>query len=168
MRIAETYFTNLEDARHRGADIQVVLGDARLSLEREERRKFDVLAVDAFSSDSIPTHLLTIESLSLYLHHLELHGILALHISNKDLDLRPVVYSLARYFDLPCILIDSYTEDSIGASSSQWMLLTRNQAFLSSIEIDKYVDAERRRDKSADNSFPLWTDDYTNLLGVLR
>src|SRR5262249_12979599 len=88
--IANTWFTYLERAKTRGADVAVELGDARLMLERQEKQNFDALIVDAFSSDSIPVHLLTEEAMEVYFSHLKPDGVLAVHISNRYLDLEPV------------------------------------------------------------------------------
>src|SRR5262249_51887740 len=88
LRLARTQFTFLNDCKAR---LDAALGDARLSLEREAPENFDVLAVDAFSSDAIPVHLLTREAFELYFRHLKSSGVLAVHVSNKHLDLPPVV-----------------------------------------------------------------------------
>ena len=106
LRLAETYFTYLADARERGATVEVVLGDARLSLERELKQApqdFDLLVLDAFSGDSIPIHLLTQEAFDIYLRHLAPEGALAVHVSNRHLDLAPVVYGLAEHFELDAV-----------------------------------------------------------------
>ena len=109
-RLAESYFTYLADARGRGAAVEIVHGDARLSLERELKQApqaFDLLVLDAFSSDSIPTHLLTQEAFDVYLRHLAPQGAVALHVSNRNLDLAPVVYGLAEHFKLDAVQIFS-------------------------------------------------------------
>ena len=99
----ENYFSYLRDARLRGAIAEVVLGDARLQMrsqiEQDEEEKFDVLVVDAFSSDSIPLHLLTKECFLIYDAHLERRGVLAFHISSRFFDLSPVIFGLAREAD---------------------------------------------------------------------
>src|SRR4029077_1832237 len=88
IKLARTQFSYLADCQ---AKLDIVLGDARLSLERQPNQDFDVLAVDAFSSDSIPVHLLTVEAFELYFRHLKPTGILAVHVSNKYLELKPIV-----------------------------------------------------------------------------
>ena len=93
MQIALQEFTYLADSK---AKIELALGDARLTLEREEPQDFDVLAVDAFSSDAIPVHLITREALAVYLRHVKPDGIVAFHVSNRFLDLVPVVARLAK------------------------------------------------------------------------
>ena len=120
------YFTYLQDCP---AKWDVVLGDARLSLEREleagEAQRFDVLVLDAFSSDAIPAHLLTQEAFDLYLKHLRgPESVLAVHISNKVLDLRPVIWGIAQHFGLSAAFIENSGDDKI-TCSSDWMLLSR-------------------------------------------
>ena len=90
--MANTWFTYLKDSP---AKIETVLGDARLSLEREAPQNFDVLAVDAFSGDSIPVHLITYEAFTEYLRHLKPDGVIAFHVSNRFLDLKPVLLEIA-------------------------------------------------------------------------
>ncbi len=119
---ADPTFTYLRDSL---ASVQVVPGDARLALEREPPRDFDVLAVDAFSSDAIPVHLLTREALLLYLRHLSTpEGVLALHVSNRFLDLKPVVRGLAGSLGLRASLVVAP-----GAWPSDWILLTAAKGF---------------------------------------
>jgi spermidine synthase len=151
--------------------VEVVLGDARVSMEREkethEREGFDVLAVDAFSSDAIPVHLLTRECFELYQYHLREDGILALHVSNRYFDFRPVARSLAsvepqRGFQ--ALWVRGAGLESQGTSSSDWVLLTVNQQFITSSEVQRAV-----ADWSDDDRPPLlWTDDYSNLFRLLR
>jgi hypothetical protein len=135
-RLAETRFTFLRDS---AARIDIVLGDARLSLEREQDQHFDILVLDAFNSDSIPVHLLTREAFEIYCRHLQPDGVIAVHISNRSIDLEPVVQLLARQFGFSVARIDDDPaetseggESSEGASSSNWILLSRNKAFMTS------------------------------------
>lgn len=97
-RIATSHFTFIKDTQAVGGKVDVIMGDARLSMEREEPQRFDVLALDAFSSDAIPVHLLTKEAVGIYGKHLAADGVLAVHISNRYLDLEPVVENLAKEF----------------------------------------------------------------------
>ena len=146
--------------------VEVVQGDARLSLERElaqgKPQRFDVLAINAFSSDSIPVHLLTREAISVYLSHLARpDGILAVHVSNRYLDLEPVVKGLADELHLDASLVD--VEDGGVFWSSTWILLSPEGDVLQRSGIDENaeeLDAERR--------VRLWTDDYSNLFQVLK
>ncbi|MCI5221408.1 MAG: hypothetical protein D3924_01675 [Candidatus Electrothrix sp. AR4] len=165
VQLANEFFTVLEDAE---AEVEVVTGDARISLERELRKQgsqqFDILVVDAFSGDAIPVHLITREAFKLYFKHLSADGILALHISNRHLDLLPVVNGLSKIMDIPALLVikESYYEGFI--KGSEWVLLTRNEHFLQEPEVLKYAvpwQAEVR-DKI------VWTDNYSSLLNVLK
>ncbi len=108
LKIANTWFTFLKDCP---ADHQVLLGDARLTLERQPSQQFDVLAVDAFTSDAIPVHLLTREAFQLYFRHLNRTGILAVHVSNRYLDLEPVVARNAVDLGRIAIEVDDDGED---------------------------------------------------------
>ncbi|MEO7839447.1 MAG: fused MFS/spermidine synthase, partial [Anaerolineales bacterium] len=118
-------FSFLSDSK---ADISIVLGDARISLERElaqgHPQNFDLLVLDTFSSDSIPVHLVTKEAFALYLDHLAPDGIIAAHITNLHLDLQPVFWQLAKYYDLSMVRVN-YSGDSMGGYASHWILLSR-------------------------------------------
>jgi hypothetical protein len=159
----EAYFTYLKETRAR---VEVVDGDARISLERELQegngQNFDVLAVDAFSSDSIPAHLLTHEALKLYMMHLRPNGVLVLHISNRHLDLRPVVAGLARQEGLLARIIESDGDDK-GSWGSTWVLVTDNREFAARPEI---LDAESDHEARSDTD--VWTDDYSNIYQILN
>jgi len=144
---------------------EFVLGDGRLMLERElaqgGSRRFDILALDAFSSDSIPMHLLTREAVRAYLGHLAPGGILAIHISNRYLDLTPVVRGIAREFGMAYAFISYERDDSSWATN--WGLLTRDPAVLKVPAIQTAADPE----EPGAESF-VWSDDYSNLLRVLK
>lgn len=150
------------------ADIQVVLGDARLSLEEELRagqsHQFDLLALDAFSSDAIPVHLLTRESMELYLAHMKPDGVIAVHISNRYLDLEPVVENLARHFGLGFAIINDSDPENWWVYRTTWVLLSRNQAFLDQPAIADLASAPLSRE----NAVGLWTDERASLFKVLR
>jgi SAM-dependent methyltransferase len=161
-RLARSMFSFLTDCRGK---IAVVLGDARLSLEREPAQRFDLLVLDAFSSDAIPVHLLTTEAFEVYARHLKPNGILALHISNNYLDLEPVVASLARRLNYRGVAIDhAPTADQWWLRPSRWVLLTRNEAFINAPAIR---DAARPLNDELANS-QVWTDDFSSLFQVLR
>jgi hypothetical protein len=158
------YFSFLSDSQ---ADISVVLGDARISLERElaegNSQSFDVLVLDTFSSDSIPVHLVTKEAFALYLEHLAPDGIIAAHITNLHLDLQPVFWKLAQYYDLSMVRVN-YPGDSNGGYASHWILLARDPALLEiSAMQERSVDL---RGYSA--NIRLWTDNYSNLFRILK
>src|SRR5208337_1454432 len=123
-RLATSVFTYVARCP---AKMEIAMGDARLSMEREPSQQFDLLALDAFSSDAIPVHLLTREAFELYGRHLKPNGVLAVHISNHYLDLEPVLANLARRFNYKAALIDyDETDETWWLYSSTWMLLTRD------------------------------------------
>ncbi len=158
------YFTNLRDSR---ATIEVVLGDGRLSLEREaargEPQNFDLLVLDAFSSDAIPMHLLTREAFLVYSTHLRSpKSVIAVHISNNTLDLRPVLAAIAGEFHFDALQVTPFIPSS-PFSESNWVLLSRDPASLA------IPDVQHDSRPLSSNAKPLlWTDDYCNLLRVLR
>jgi len=168
--IANEYFTYLGDARermtHGDGKLEIVMGDARLSLEREldaekSGRGFHVLIVDAFSGDAIPTHLLTREAGDIYRRQLDPQGVLAIHISNRYLDLDPVVRGLADYLKFKVLRIDSTGDDDTGTSTADWMLLTRNEALLKKLANDATK-------PPAEPKMLLWTDEYSDLWRILK
>jgi hypothetical protein len=160
VRIANGWFTFLKQSP---AQKEIVLGDARLSLESEASQQFDVLAVDAFSGDAIPLHLLTREALALYFRHLKADGILAVHVSNTYLNLAPVVKLLAEDADYATRLIASEDDDKALISAADWVLVTRNQQFLN---VPETFAGSKSIEVPAD--VRLWTDDYNNLFQILR
>ncbi|HSL43295.1 MAG TPA: fused MFS/spermidine synthase [Anaerolineales bacterium] len=158
------YFSFLSDSP---AEITTILGDARISLERElaegNPQNFDVLVLDTFSSDSIPVHLVTKEAFALYLNHLMPDGIIAAHITNLHLNLQPVFWKLAQHHNLSMVLIE-YSGDSNGGYASHWILLTRDPALFEVPAIQ-----ERAKDLNAySTNIKLWTDDYSNLFQILK
>ena len=159
-KIAVNSFSYLLDT---GARTDVVMGDARLSLQAEPPQEFDVLAVDAFSGDAIPVHLLTKEAFALYLHHVKPDGVLAIHTSNTYLDLAPVVQLLANDAGYPARLISNSDDRRKLVDSSDWVLVTRNSAFLNDLVTSAWVDTI-----TVPPRLRLWTDDYNNLFQILR
>ncbi len=148
--------------------VEIVLGDARLSLEREldagRPQAFDVLAIDAFAGDSIPVHLLTREAVSLYMRHLADGGVLAVHISNRFLDLGPVLANIAADAGLQARLVDDQPpEDDARASSSDWVLLARAPG-----PLDAAPAGERGEALAPVPGLGLWSDQFNNLLAVLK
>ncbi|MBN2294708.1 MAG: fused MFS/spermidine synthase [Pirellulales bacterium] len=165
IRMAHEHFSYCKDSE---ADVDIVLGDARISLERHLRdhgsEQFDVLVVDAFSSDSIPMHLLTRECMDLYRQHLKEDGILAIHISNRHIDLEPLVRGLADEFGYQSATIENDDDDAQGIDSSTWVLVTSNQDFLAEEEVEKHIS-----DLPEDARPPVvWTDDFSNLFELLK
>ena len=163
IHIANSEFTYLADARSRGAQVDVVLGDARLSLEREAPQEFDLLAVDAFSGDSIPVHLLTREAFDLYARHLKPGGTLAIHISNRYLNLTPVVTRAAVSMGREVLMIANEPDQRMGISRSTWLLVCPQHGL---IEQEGVRPAGTLL--SSSNHTPLWTDDYSSLLPLLK
>lgn len=161
VNIANRDFSYLSSAENRGASTATVLGDARLTLEREPAQEFDVLAIDAFSSDSIPVHLITNEAVGIYLRHMKPNGIIAFHVSNRFLDLKPVVQQIADKNKLHASWVRDVYDD--GSTSSDWVLLSRNPEQLKRPEI-----AEATAEIIAKPEWRLWTDDFNNLLQVLK
>jgi len=160
-RLANSRFSYL---RACGGKVEVIPGDARLCMEREPAQQFDLLALDAFSGDAIPTHLLTREAFELYGRHLKTNGVMAVHISNHFLDLAPVVLKLALQFDYFSAVID-YDETPQGwwLYSSTWVLLTKDVTFLEAPEICAAALPVNKEVK-----LRLWTDDFTSLFQILK
>jgi len=163
MDIARNEFTYLADSR---AQIELALGDARLTLEREAPQGFDVLAVDAFSSDAIPVHLITREALGVYLKHVRPDGIVAFHVSNRFLDLIPVVARLGKEHGAHAVLVSDNAEDEGDSlrSRSDWVLVSRDPAALKRRAIVE-AGAQPAEDRPA---WRTWTDDYSNLIQILK
>jgi hypothetical protein len=159
------YFSYIKDCV---ATKELVMGDARLSLEREflahGSNHFDLLAVDAFSSDAIPVHLLTEEAIALYLKHLNpIGGILAIHISNQNLDLAPVVWQLADHFGLSAVFVSDENETDVDWKSD-WFLLSPDHYLLSREEFRQVMELR----PAISPRMRLWTDDYSNLFQIMR
>jgi hypothetical protein len=160
VQIANQNFSFLRESE---AKTGIVLGDGRLSLEQQAPQQFDVLAVDAFSSDSIPVHLLTRQAFELYFLHLKLDGVLAVHISNQYLNLTPVVAGAASSLNKKAVLINSEPDGPKGIYRATWILLANSEAFLTNPDLE-------RSGKLLAPSSPqlLWTDDYSSLLKILK
>jgi hypothetical protein len=161
--MARNWFSFLKDS---GARTEIVLGDARVQLERElaagNSHDFDLIAVDAFSSDAIPLHLLTAECGDIYRQRLKHGGLLLLHISNRALNLEPVARGLAQHLRWQPILFVSGDDNSTGESSSHWVLITGNREFL---EVNGLGQTDSPWTKLAPI---LWTDDFASLWHVLK
>src|ERR1700733_10644660 len=159
-RLARHWFTFLHDS---GAKIDVVLGDARLSLASEPPQHFNVIVVDAFSGDAIPVHLLTREALALYRRNLQPDGIIVFHVSNQYIDLEPVVAGIAGDAGIRAVSVHTHADEQAGLYYADWVLVTANQAFLDQPEI-------------VNNGFPtplrsgvrVWTDNYSSVFPLLK
>ncbi len=158
-RAARALFTYLEDSRAR---VDVVLGDARKTLEHKPDRPFDALVLDAFSSDAIPAHLLTREAFALYFERLTPGGVLVVNISNRHLDLRPVVRAHAAALGLEVSEVTADGEFRLGLHRSRWLLVTRDPA------LRRWLGDRNRLDPHTPVELLDWTDDFTPLLPLLR
>ncbi len=164
IRISKEFFTFRDDSP---ATIEIVQGDARIEMEREldakKPGKFDVLVIDAFTSDSIPMHLLTLECVQLYLKHLKPDGILCIHVTNMFLDLFQVVRGISQELRLSGVMIDAMANTSSGGYYSSWALFSANQAFFD----NPLVVAAVQKSRTHNDTPVVWTDDYASLWQVL-
>ena len=160
IQTAKNEFSFLRDSE---AKIEIVAGDGRLALERERGRRFDVLAVDAFSGDSIPVHLLSREAFELYFEHLASQGVLALHLSNSFLDLVPVAGRAAQELGKPACVIDVQEDIRQHRAQSVWVLLADRPETL-----DRLLPPGPWRPAPAPAWLRVWTDDYSNLFRILK
>lgn len=164
VHLARTQFTYLRDCQ--AQEKPVLLGDARLVMQREKPQGYDVLVLDAFSSDAIPVHLLTQEAFDLYQKHLNSSGpaVIAVHITNRHLDLHPVLSEAARTMGWHLtVYVQPRRFPTFGESSSTWALFSKNEALLKNDVFDGLVrlPAPKRR-------VQLWTDEYASLLPILK
>ena len=156
--LARSEFSFLADT---AAQTEDVLGDARLALEREPPQRFDVLAIDAFSGGAIPVHLITAEAVEVYLRHLAPGGVLAFHLTNRHLDLPPVLLAIARAKGLAAAWVRDEAENNDLLRPTDWVLLSRDAERLRGLQ--GLLPVPERVAKQ-----PLWTDDYNNLLHLLK
>ena len=156
---ADAEFSFLKDSP---AQIERVLGDARLALEREPAQRFDVLAVDAFSGDSVPIHLITNEAMQVYLRHTVAEGVIAFHVTNRFLAMAPVVEKIALAQGLAVAFIHDEAEHS-DLRRTDWILVSRSAARLAVLPI-----ASAASPVTQIPGLRLWTDDFNNLFGVLK
>ncbi len=153
--IARKWFTYLGDSP---AKMDVVLGDGRLAIEREAAQGYDLLAMDAFSSDAVPAHLITSEAFVAYERHLKPDGILAIHVSNRFVDLAPVIRALAEKHGFHGVIVYE-TQPTI----SDWILLSKS---LQTLQHPRIRDAAQALPQKA--GIKAWTDDFHNIVQVLR
>jgi hypothetical protein len=161
LELARSEFTYLSDSP---AKIVPVLGDGRLMLERETPQQFDLLAMDAFSGDSIPAHLLTLEAMKTYFGHLKPNGMLAVHITNHYLDLEPVVSAAAKHFGKVAIAfnLQSSQKDEFCRHSVWALLMSPERA----ANLPEALKTGKILNPPA--NFKAWTDSFSNLLGILK
>lgn len=159
--LARSEFSYLSDTP---AKIVPILGDGRLMLEREAKQNFDFLAMDAFSGDSIPAHLLTLEAMQTYFGHLKADGLLAVHITNHYLDLRPVMASVAQRFNKVALLYDLNPDDDDDfCRHTVWVI------FVNPEQMTQLPESLRGGEVLLPKEgFKPWTDSFSNLLSILK
>jgi len=163
--VAEKYFSYLRYSREKGAEIKFIFGDGRISLRETPKGGYDLLIIDAFNSGSIPVHLLTLEAIEEYFRVIRPGGLLLMHISNRALDLAPVIYAAAD--ELKLYACEKTNEGRVDADAdlTVWMALTRDKRIYKRLVRDYGWDSSGS--KAAKNTRP-WTDRYSNLFGALR
>jgi hypothetical protein len=159
-RIANDYFWYLKTAE---GLTEIALGDARLTLEREPPQQFDTLVMDAFSSDAVPVHLLTKEALMLYFRHMKPDGIVAVHISNRFIDLKPVLERASVALGKRALLVETSDDKEGRCYGTTWVLLANNDKLLG-----RLLEEGKGRRLDAAPWLRTWTDDYSNLFRLLR
>ena len=168
LSIAQTWFTFLADCP---GDKQVYLGDGRLNLERQESQQFDVLAMDAFSSDSVPVHLLTKEVFGLYARHMKPDGVLAINVSNRYLNLVPIVTGNANANGMTVVLVEDEGKGEEFYAATSWMLCSRDSKFFDDPlfnTVDPTTHEKETTRPKLDLKIRPWTDDYSNLFQILK
>lgn len=160
----EEFFSYLDKCPAEGATVNVVLGDARLRLRDAPEKFYNLVVLDAFSSDAIPVHLLTKEAFALYLSKLAEDGWLAVHISNRSLDLRPVVAALAGDSRMRALVfLDAEGDHARGREASLWVVLARRES-----DLRKLLADQRWQPLEPDAQAQLWSDDFSNVFGTLK
>jgi predicted O-methyltransferase YrrM len=158
IELAQEKFTYLSDTP---AKLEIVLGDGRLQLEREPSQQFDVLVMDAFSGDSVPVHLLTLEAFQIYFKHLKPDGVLAMNVTNAFLDLVPVLKRAADHYGKNIRLLEHPGDQDL-AFASRWIVITDSKDFFD------HTSLQSMREVEAPEGFAAWRDDYSSLLAVLK
>lgn len=156
IEFAERHFSFLRDCP---ASKEFALGDARLVLDAEASRQFDMLAVDAFSGDAVPVHLLTREAFAIYFRHLKPDGVLAIHISNRYLNMAPVIKRAADSMQRPAYLVENKSDPARGITAATWVLLGPRE------RLQRYAGLQEL--PAAPGVRP-WTDDYSSLIGIIK
>ncbi len=170
-RAATTLFRYLEES---AADWSIVLGDGRLSLEKELRETqgkglgYDLLVIDAFSGDAPPVHLLTKEAFAIYLAHLAEGGILSINVTNRHIDMSPVVWGLAHEYGLEAVLIENDEDAAQGIYGASWMLVTNNAEWLAEEDVRNAVAQVAANSDRPFDHIRIWTDEYSNVFQLLK
>ena len=165
--IAESTFTYLKVCQ---AKVELVMGDGRLSMENEPPQNYDFLIMDAFSSDAVPVHLLTKEAFAIYQRHLKPDGAILVNISNRYLDLRPVVENAAKAFGYRTHHInheegtDENEDGGWWLYGSTWMIVSKNDTFMDRAALKQAASPAETKP----NTIPLWTDDYASMFKILQ
>lgn len=169
------YFSFLTDNLQNPANPikhQIILGDGRLQLAKAPDEYYDLLVMDAFSSDAIPTHLVTLEAIDLYLQKLKQDGIIAINISNRFINLEPVLINLAQQLKLVSYNQIDRTitpeQKSQGKTASQWMILAKNPESLGILTTDSRWHSSTKIDTKHNSQPTVWTDDFSDIWQVLR
>lgn len=164
VELAHRHFSFLQNS---SASIEISLGDARISMEQELRefgsRQYDILVIDAFSSDAIPVHLLTLEAHQLYWSHLRAGGVLAFHVTNNYLDLAPVVADVAAVSGRDALLVSAPVDTGV-SSTADWVLVAGTQVELERDSVDGLV-VTSLQPRAWER---VWSDDFSDLLGTIR
>lgn len=167
--VAMLEFSFLTDARDNGTQIEVALGDGRLSLEREPPQRFDLLAIDAFAGDSIPMHLLTREAMAVYVKHLAPDGVMVFQATNRFVNIAPVVERLAAEFGMSAVMVLDDPENTFSNGADYWLsatdqiIVTKNRALLDAPALKNAGDPLPHNP-----GFRVWTDDFYNLFSALK
>jgi len=156
--VAGEYFAFLEESE---AEVEVVLGDARLSLEREEPQAYDLIVLDAFNGDAIPVHLLSREAFDLYRRHVRPGGVIAVHVSNRYVDLRPVVKGGADYLGLATTVVSDRNE------AGDWWIEPSTWVLVGGVTSEGAA-AGGGRPGAGEPPSRLWTDDHSSVFGILK
>jgi hypothetical protein len=184
----DRYFTYVSDARERGVNVDIAMGDARLTLEQQrldDADKYGLFVVDAFSSNSIPVHLITREALRVYIEKTRADGLILFHITNRYVDLKPVLAKLAADAGLVAYFSIGERDDPSGKAPSTWVAMARDGQHIARVTAQPRVSAAatarptlseaagaqptgRWLPLTATNGHGLWTDDYSNLLSVFN
>ena len=159
-KIALSRFTYLGDSR---AYMEIMRGDARVTLAAEQPQRYDVLIVDAFSGDAVPAHLLTVQALEIYRRHLAPGGIVAFHVSNRFLSLAPVLAQLAHNAGMQAVRITNPEDAKHDTFLSEWVLVTSNAEFLANPAV-----VSARQSIEIPPGLRLWTDDYSSLFPIIQ
>lgn len=159
--IADFAFSYLKDT---AAETEITIGDARITLEKQPDNAFDLLVLDAFNGDSVPTHLLTREAFEEYRRVVDSDGVIALHISNRVLNLLPVVAAGADYLQMPMVYMESKESTSLGSASAKWVLMSNDKSILDDSGVQRAIESHEKL------STPrvIWTDERNSLLSVIE